>query len=112
MYKRQLYHGGNLFNMTNIDANDIKSMKVDQLRELALEFGIKDPESMRKPELKTALIARLISEVPDAEEKILSRPDEKSGGKISERRDTEAPEKEKKMEESAEESVVKTMRCV
>lgn len=84
-------------------------MKVDQLRELALEFGIKDPESMRKPELKTALIARLISEVPDAEEKILSRPDEKSGGKISERRDTEAPEKEKKMEESAEESVVKTM---
>lgn len=95
--------------MTNIDANDIKSMKVDQLRELALEFGIKDPESMRKPELKTALIARLISEVPDAEEKILSRPDEKSGGKISERRDTEAPEKEKKMEESAEESVVKTM---
>ncbi len=95
--------------MTNIDANDIKSMKVDQLRELALEFGIKDPESMRKPELKTELIARLISEVPDAEEKILSRPDEKSGGKISERRDTEAPEKEKKMEESAEESVVKTM---
>lgn len=84
-------------------------MKVDQLRELALEFGIKDPESMRKPELKTELIARLISEVPDAEEKILSRPDEKSGGKISERRDTEAPEKEKKMEESAEESVVKTM---
>lgn len=95
--------------MTNIDANDIKSMKVDQLRELALEFGIKDPESMRKPELKTELIARLISEVPDAEEKILSRPNEKSGGKISERRDTEAPEKEKKMEESAEESVVKTM---
>ncbi len=95
--------------MTNIDANDIKSMKVDQLRELALEFGIKDPESMRKPELKTELIARLISEVPDAEEKILSRPDEKAGGKISERRDTEAPEKEKKMEESAEESVVKTM---
>ncbi len=84
-------------------------MKVDQLRELALEFGIKDPESMRKPELKTELIARLISEVPDAEEKILSRPDEKAGGKISERRDTEAPEKEKKMEESAEESVVKTM---
>ncbi len=95
--------------MTNIDANDIKSMKVDQLRELALEFGIKDPESMRKPELKTELIARLISEVPDAEEKILSRPDEKSGGTISERRDTEAPEKEKKIEESAEESVVKTM---
>ena len=56
-------------------------MKVDQLRELALEFGIKDPESMRKPELKTELIARLISEVPDAEEKILSRPDEKAGGK-------------------------------
>lgn len=95
--------------MTNIDANDIKSMKVDQLRELALEFGIKDPESMRKPELKTELIARLISKVPDAEEKILSRPDEKSGGKISERRDTEAPEKEKKIEESAEESAVKIM---
>ena len=26
--------------MTNVDANDVKSMKVDQLRELARQFGI------------------------------------------------------------------------
>ena len=45
--------------MTNIDANDVKSMKVDQLRTLALEFGIADPAGMRKPELKDAIIAKL-----------------------------------------------------
>lgn len=45
--------------MTNVDANDVKSMKVDQLRELARQFGIENPGQMRKPELKEALIARL-----------------------------------------------------
>ena len=50
---------GDLFNMTNVDANDVKSMKVDQLRELARQFGIENPGQMRKPELKEALIARL-----------------------------------------------------
>ena len=34
-------------------------MKVDQLRELARQFGIENPGQMRKPELKEALIARL-----------------------------------------------------
>lgn len=43
--------------MTNVDANDVKSMKVDQLRELARQFGIENPGQMRKPELKEALIA-------------------------------------------------------
>ena len=55
-------------------------MKVDQLRELALKFGIKDPENMRKPELKTELIARLIAEAPDEERKdAQSAGTEKSG---------------------------------
>ena len=45
--------------MANVDANDVKSMKVDQLRELAGQFGIENPGQMRKPELKEALIARL-----------------------------------------------------
>lgn len=45
--------------MNHIDADDVRSMKVGQLREIALQFGIEDPDSMRKPKLKEAIIAKL-----------------------------------------------------
>ncbi len=61
-----------LQNMTNIDANDVKSMKVNQLRALALEFGIEDPGNMRKPALKDAIIAKLTEQQTSGGKKSLS----------------------------------------
>ncbi len=53
--------------MNHLDASEIRSMKVGQLREIASGLGIENAEFMRKPDLKELLIARLSSEnTPDA----------------------------------------------
>ena len=70
-------------------------MKVDQLRTLALEFGIADPAGMRKPELKDAIIAKLNTDQSKIESRLSASADEREERKADAGEVNEAHEAKK-----------------